>query len=277
MNKTRLKETYATHKDGDLQINVYETNYDIPYHWHDEYEFLYATSGVCHCIIDGEQVTLHQGELLLIQSGELHTVTAEPEGKFFAIVLHPYLCGAECSKFFTHSVNFQRVFSPKHPEENTVITTLLELYQAFCEKSYTRELRIKALVCNIFCMLYDYQLFGKKETSKENPLVFQKLIVYLHEHYTSKLTLAQMCSMTHYSKPYVIRLFKEYTGKTPIDYLNRYRIYQAQEKLLSSNKKIIEIALECGFDNVGYFNRIFKKHLGVSPCTWRKKEYENSR
>ena len=85
MDKSTLKEKQV-HKTDNLEMNVYETGYDIMYHWHDEYEFIYVTDGRCNCIINGEYITINKNELLLIQCGELHTVNVDATAQFFAIV-----------------------------------------------------------------------------------------------------------------------------------------------------------------------------------------------
>ena len=128
-------------------------------------------------------------------------------------------------------------------------------------------------VCNIFCLLYDKKLYSRiKLSEKQDNIVLNTLIEYIHENYSSHIFLDSLCKITHYSKPHIINLFKKHTGKTPIDYINRYKIYKAQEKLMSLDKNIIDIAFECGFDNLGYFNKIFKRYLGLTPGKWRKQK-----
>ena len=61
------------------------------------------------------------------------------------------------------------------------------------------------------------------------------------------------------------RFFKELVGKTPIDYLNFYRIERACEMLISGEKNITETAFECGFNDISYFIKTFKKYKGIPP------------
>ena len=63
--------------------------------------------------------------------------------------------------------------------------------------------------------------------------------------------------------------FKEYTGKTVNEYLTEYRIYIAKQLLEDTEKSILEIALECGFNEASYFIRIFKRQTGISPLKYR--------
>ena len=111
MNKASLKETYAQHKIGKLQMNIYESSNDIPYHWHDEYEFLYITNGECECIINGKSIIVKKGQAILISGGELHTVNQNTSGQFFAVVFHPYIIfGTEFNNFFSKKISYNRIF-----------------------------------------------------------------------------------------------------------------------------------------------------------------------
>ena len=59
--------------------------------------------------------------------------------------------------------------------------------------------------------------------------------------------------------------------KTPIDYLNYYRIESAAEELSASYKSVTDIALSCGFNDLSYFNRLFKRQKNMTPTAYRKK------
>ena len=124
MNKEKLKETYATHKVGNLEMNVYVPYCAIPYHWHDELEMIYVTHGQCKCIINGETITVNENDALLVQGGELHTVVLDTASKCYAIVFHPHLCGSDCIKFFSGDINFKRIFSHKNACEKKILTNI---------------------------------------------------------------------------------------------------------------------------------------------------------
>ncbi len=270
MNKNFLKETSVFHRDGYLQMNIYEKHRGAPCHWHDEYEFIYAIKGVCNCVINGDQIEIKKGELLLIQSGELHTINVDINSEYYAIVVHPYIFGAECNKFFSDSVKFNRIFSDKNETEQKIIESIEKIYHIFKSNVYTRELKIKSLFCDIFGIIYDKGLFNETAKARKDYLIFEMLIEYIHKNYATNISLDNLCKLVNYSKPYIINLFKKNTGNTPIDYINRYRIYKSQEMLISEEKKIIDVAFENGFNNVGYFNRTFKKHIGTTPGKWTK-------
>jgi AraC-like DNA-binding protein len=89
---------------------------------------------------------------------------------------------------------------------------------------------------------------------------------FAHPHDLS--TLAQK---TGVSVAYLCRLFKGYTGKTVIEYLVERRIQAAIWKLREGDEKIISIALNCGFNDLAYFNRTFKRIVGTTPSRYRRR------
>ena len=64
--------------------------------------------------------------------------------------------------------------------------------------------------------------------------------------------------------------FKEYTGKSISSYINDYRIYNAKQMLKNTEKSVLSIALECGFNEVSYFVKTFRLHTGLSPLKYKK-------
>lgn len=120
----------------------------------------------------------------------------------------------------------------------------------------------------------DLLLLNQLSTMSQKPHTnetISKCITFLHENYTDTITLDTLTQHFHFSKQWLIRCFKQETEKTPIEYLNRLRIRQAQKLLTQTEQSIGEISSKCGFDNVYYFSNAFKKRVGLSPKDYRKK------
>ena len=102
----------------------------------------------------------------------------------------------------------------------------------------------------------------------------QKGIDYVVGHYQENVTLDALVESSGYSESHFCHRFKEVTGHTPFAYLNRVRVIKAAELLITTGDKITEIAARCGFDNVSYFNRVFRRQMGTSPREYRMAERE---
>lgn len=99
-----------------------------------------------------------------------------------------------------------------------------------------------------------------------------KLILkYIENHYMDKITISDIAKEINLSDSHFMKYFKKTMGTTFITYLNDYRLTMTQRLLLSSDDSILEIAAETGFENLSYFNRIFKKRFGQTPSEYRKK------
>lgn len=108
----------------------------------------------------------------------------------------------------------------------------------------------------------------RTSTKKQNLLEIKN---YIDENYTKKITLDELSQRYFINKFYLTRVFKEQFGMSITAYQNSVRITHAKQELRFTDKKIETIAVECGFGELYYFSRIFKKVEGVSPSEYRKR------
>ena len=104
---------------------------------------------------------------------------------------------------------------------------------------------------------------GKKNVSAE-------ILAWLNEHYMEKITLQDVADSLSLSPGYVSHTFKDRFGYPPMQYVNYLRIGRAQVRLIESNDKIANIAMDVGFNNIGNFNRTFLSLVGLTPRDFRK-------
>lgn len=109
----------------------------------------------------------------------------------------------------------------------------------------------------------------RKLGSQAQHLVRQAM-AYIHEHYAESVTRAGLARYLSMNEDYLTLCFRKELGMTPIEYLNRYRVNQAKALLTDGDKSITEIALAVGFSDSGYFSRVFRKKVGVSPEAFRR-------
>ncbi len=105
--------------------------------------------------------------------------------------------------------------------------------------------------------------------------LIEKAAKYMRDHYMEQINISDLAKNEFVSVFYFTRLFKDYYGTSPYDYLVKYRLNKSKFMLLQG-RTIKEIAQECGFGNANNFSRIFKRHIGVSPNQFRAKFFEGT-
>jgi len=105
--------------------------------------------------------------------------------------------------------------------------------------------------------------------------VFKKevldVINYIESHYQDKITLEMISSYTNFSENYLCRMFKEQVGTSLFSYINNIRMNKAAELIMQGRNYIKEVSFLVGISDQFYFNRLFKKHFGMSPTEYKAK------
>ena len=142
----------------------------------------------------------------------------------------------------------------------------MNIYNAVSNVDQYSDLVIYSSMCQIF-------LYIIKSTSNDlefSNATIKKALEYIHDNLSSKLGVNELAAMHGYSLNYFIKAFKHATGKTPVEYINDLRIAHSIILLNETNDSVESISEQCGFVNLSYFFRTFKKKNGVSPSQLRK-------
>lgn len=109
-----------------------------------------------------------------------------------------------------------------------------------------------------------------KNYSGKNPLI-ENIKSYINSNLEFNIEISRIAEIFHYNEKYLGRLFKKETNQTISNYTNTQRLLKAKTLLENTNDTIIGISSSAGFNNVTYFNRIFKKSFGITPSEYRTK------
>lgn len=101
-----------------------------------------------------------------------------------------------------------------------------------------------------------------------NPV--KKVLDHIAANSGEKLNLERLAAVSGFSKYHFSRIFAASVGMTPVAYVNRVRLHKAAELLATTDRSILALAGECGFESVSTFNALFKKHFGLTPLEVRK-------
>lgn len=102
--------------------------------------------------------------------------------------------------------------------------------------------------------------------------IVRQAMAYIHEHYADPVSRGELARHVAITERYLTLCFRQELGVTPMEYLNRYRVKRAKNLLENGSISIAEIAMDIGFSDISYFNRVFKQEVGVSPGAYRRGE-----
>jgi signal transduction histidine kinase/DNA-binding LacI/PurR family transcriptional regulator/AraC-like DNA-binding protein len=113
-------------------------------------------------------------------------------------------------------------------------------------------------------------LARNKSLGSDTRRVMRRVMAYIHEHYAEPITRQDMAACAGVSPRHLTRCFCQEVGVSPIAYLNRYRVKQAKQLLQAHDRSITQVARDVGFSDSGYFARVFRKEVGVSPRAYQR-------
>ncbi len=250
-------------------------------HWHNEFEFFYLEKGQAQCQLNSSSFILNSGEALAINKEIIHSATAlnNSSCSLYSIIFNLNLIKNrfkdDCEiKYMDPLYNNKFQIKPciinnDHP----VIKILKEIITIMENKNTAYKLKIKSLLLNIF-----YILIKTGEMTEDNELDnnrIKKILAYIHDNYNKEISLKEMADILELNKCYFLRYFKKQTGKTPIEYLNYYRINKAKEIFQQTDKQVMQVALDVGFNNLSYFIKVFKKHMNCTPLEYKNQSKNN--
>ncbi|NQX62071.1 helix-turn-helix transcriptional regulator [Paenibacillus qinlingensis] len=276
---------------GDLMfpLSVYQVekvnDVFFNYHWHEEIEFIYMTQGSACFYIGSSLTELQQGESLLIPSGQLHACypASEFPAYFHAIVFDSHLLSSSAydviqSKYIQPWME-QRLILPSiyrstDSWEQHVRPMLVDIIKQFEGKPLGYELKIKANLLAIFAELLPHgELSADLPRNAIQGSKIERIkpaLQFMHEQYNQRIMIPELAGLIGMSEGHFCRFFKAIVKKTPIEYLNFYRVEKAMKCLEDPKIKIIDVASEVGFESPSYFIKTFKALKQMTPSNYRK-------
>lgn len=252
-------------------------------HWHSEMELFRVMHGVVTIQCGTSLFEAHEGDIAFFNSGELHAAVPADNARdlfFQAIVFSPdYLCSTTNDilrvKYISPVMNGElrlphliRQGTDLHREISLAFDSVYELLE---NRPPFFEFPAKASMLTAFGMLVKNGE-ATSGTARHGAAVcsIKKAIQYIQENYRSALTVDQLAETAGMSEGHFCRVFKQYTLKTPVQFINGVRLTHAADQLANTNKRVLDIAMDCGFNSVSYFIEVFRESFNVTPSKYRK-------
>ena len=165
--------------------------------------------------------------------------------------------------------DFPTVFMPKRLND---IRDILKRIASFSYPNIINE-QLATLYTEelLYLLLAEYKEHTAESLSRIRGGYIEKICSYINKHYKRNITIDELSLEISLNKNYMIRLFKERMGKTPINYLIETRLFYSSNMLLQTTLSVGEIAAECGFNSTTYFTKVFKEHYRETPMEFRRK------
>ncbi len=275
MNETGLYEekkrgTSSYPMDFYHWIDDRTPHYQMPFHWHFENELIYVREGSFLLNIDGSPSTLQAGDCAFIGEEAIHG--GAPQGCCYDCVVFDLYALMNNTAIFASGA---AVFS-SDPRSCTAIfkkdSIGAGLITAIFESDEKKQAGYEWNVLGFLWQLMGHMIASNTDIPHppRKAKQFKKVLRLIRDHYAEPITLEMLAKEAGMVSHYFCRAFSAMTGKTPIAYLNYYRIEQAGERLLLSEERITDIAFACGFNDAGYFTKAFSRQKGLSPSQYRK-------
>lgn len=256
--------------------------YYMPYHWHTHYEILRIISGSFSLTLDNHTVTYHSGDVIFITSGVLHG--GEPEDCVYDCIVFDldmllkdnHACANTIQNIMNGRITINTLISDKCDK---ILPITKKLSHVLSEKKSGYEFMTQAYLYLLLGTIIEEKLY---EESELDPSTIDRLnsikgvLSYISNNYSDVISLESLAKIAGMNPKYFCRYFRSMTGRTPIDYLNYYRIECACEMLSTKNISIKETAISCGFSDESYFVKTFRKYKGTTPKKYTKKEFKAS-
>ncbi|WP_346206974.1 helix-turn-helix domain-containing protein [Caldifermentibacillus hisashii] len=286
----RMQADYFFDK-GPIFINKHHRYADMPLHKHSFIEINYVYSGICKQVISGNEITLAQGQVCILDKDVPHSIPALGENDILINII---------MKKETFSTSLLSRLGSTGIVSNFLANALFEnqkhdQYILFYSQNNGH---LQQIIKNMICEFFDNRDYSLNIVEFYIPIMFTELmrvykvdknfeltnthgktnmievLKHIEEHYVD-CTLTDLAKKFNFNANYLGNLLKEETGKTFLELVQMQRMVRASVLLKNTKKNIDEIAIEVGYDSTSFFHRKFKQYFGCTPSQFRKKPMED--
>ena len=275
-----MKATLEDIRSEKGTFSFYTYRFQVPYfefkwHYHPEYELTYIVKGSGYRIVGNSYAYFTAGDLVLLGSNVPHTWSGkmDSEENSEAIVIQfskefiaPFLQLDEGKAikrlleqadrglyFADHAVLAANLQDLPNASGMDRVVKLLSILEMLSQNSATH------IASNSFHTV----------VSQKSELRINKVCLFIQHNFTSKISLKDVAALLYMTESNFCKFFKKSTGKTYSDYVNELRINESARLLVQTEKSISQIAFDCGFETLSYFNRVFFTKKASTPSVYR--------
>ena len=263
------------HGTPDFPIEIYllsegHPQYVMPPHWHKELEIIKVVSGKLELYINDVLYEISQGDIFIVNSKFLHRAVpkkCEYECVVFDLKFLTKMNNAVYAEYIHPIISGNLIIDDIYkPDGSELYFALDSIFSKLKEGTRHQKLTVISELFKILELLYLNDNITEHKINKksnQNDMII-KLLNWIDMNFKEHITLETLSKEAGLTPNYLCRIFKSFTGKSPIEYVNFIRIQNICQELRWSEKSITEIATDNGFNDISYFCKVFKKQMGVS-------------
>ena len=250
----------------------------ITNHWHNSLEVLYIASGKMDTGINNSVYHLKRGDLIIINSGDIHFTRCRDYAKIYVLQVPYPLLNTHIPNY--DYVRFQDsdgsvVFSnPAKVDELSRL--MIQMYEITLEQKPGYTLLFSSKLYQFLFILfqrYHTDISSRtKQKSDRNLIRLEQVMNYVKSHYTQPISLEDAAQILSLNPEYFCRYFKKYMGMTFLEYVNSIRLYHIHQDLLNTNYSVSELMDRHGFTNYKLFSKMFRNTYGCPPGMFRRQQ-----
>lgn len=262
-----LKYVYETHLMADPTLpfifhKVFDvTDTSMRINWHENIELLWCVGGEGTLRSAAQELPFCSGDIALINTNTPHCICAQSSVRYRCLII--------ANRFFQDngididSLRFQPLLA-----DPVLYSQLEAVADAYEHQGTYRTPAIRHAVLAVVLRLCNDYVAAFVEP--DNTAVYiRHALQYIRTHLMEPQTLEQIAEYVGISKYYLCRLFRNFTGTTIVSVIQTMRCAEAQ-RMIEEGMPVGTAAMACGFENLSYFTRIFKRIMGCMPSSLRK-------
>ncbi len=257
--------------------------YLMQYHWHPEYEIIRIISGTFQLTVNNSPVLCRENDIIFLSDGFLHG--GVPHNCFYDGIIFdfPFLLkdNHACAKTIQDIVDHKYIIRTRISDYSPhVLPIVTDMCAALASRQTGYEFLVQGYLYQLLGVILAERLYDENSdtvASSARLNSMKAVLALISESYADSLTLDRLAAAAGMNPKYFCRYFHNMTGRTPIDYLNYYRIECACEMLATRSITVKEAAFSCGYNDESYFIKTFHKYKGVTPKQYMTAQFQSLR
>ncbi|MEK3683751.1 helix-turn-helix domain-containing protein [Paenibacillus sp. FSL R10-2736] len=222
----------------------------------DFHDLSFIVEGKADYFINGEKFTVEAGDMLYVPSGSVREAHTFAEAPMHSFAFNFFWTGAD------NHVHLPFEAVTKHRMTKEILDDIREFSHNWMGGQPFYRMKARAIFQLIVYRLLN--IAHHQETPLLDPRI-HKVMAYIMDHYAEEVTITALAEWIGLNPVYLGKLFKQNTGSTCKEFLNRVRVNNAEMILSAGGFNVSEVAEHCGYHDVAYFSNVFKSMKGYPP------------